>query len=244
MSLIIRKVIGKFERWFANFQYVREVSSYNGSTDGAWINESVTFAFPSKTGWFSPELSFNGSAGKIYIKNVNVSWMSVYDKKYVNFIATPFDMGNTDIVSPFNGTYYLMLSGNGTLNNRTIDSNQEWYTFTGRDFDFSGNLTVMRAIFFRDPLINLLGNYTVYNYPYSSMVRLDSEGGLIKPNYTLEGQMFFGGSHAGSKMILLDSSLVVYGYISLIVYLLILITLPILYGRRGRKKRELQYAGR
>jgi hypothetical protein len=222
----------------------QRVSSYNGSTDGAWINESVTFALPSKTGWFSPELSFNGTAGKIYLKDVNVSWMSIYDKNYINYISTPFDMGNTDIVSPFNGTYYLMLSGNGTLNNRTIDSNQGWYTFTGRDFDFSGNLTVMRAVFFRDPLINLLGNYTVYNYPYSSMVRLNNGGELIKPNYTLEGQMFFGGSHAGSKMILLDSSLVVYGYISLIVYLLILIALPILYSRRGRKKRGLQYAGR
>ena len=215
----------------------QRASSYNGSTDGAWINESVTFAFPSKTGWFSPELTFNGTAGKIYIKDVNVSWMSVYDKKYINFIATPFDMGNTNIISSFNGTYYLMLSGNGTLNNKTIDSNQRWYTFTGRDFDFSGNLSVMRAIFFRDPLINLLGNYTVYNYPYSSMVRLDSGGRLIKPNYTLEGQMFFGGSHAGSKIILLNSDLVLYGYVSLVVYILIMIALPVLYGRRERKKR-------
>lgn len=215
----------------------QRISSYNGSTNGTWMNGTVTFAFPSLTGWFSPDLSFNGSAGKIYIKDVNVSWISVYDKNYVNFIATPFDMGNTDIVSPFNGTYYLLLSGNGTLNNRTVDSHHEWYTFRGRDFDFSGSLTVMRVIFFRDPVKNLYGNYTVYNYPYSSMVRLSYHGRLIRPDYNLEGQMFFGGSHVGSKMILLDSNLVLYGYVSLIVYILTMIALPVLYGRRERKKK-------
>ena len=221
------------------------VSSYNGSTNGTWMNETVTFAFPSQTGWFSPELSFNGTAGKIYITDVNVSWMSIYDKKYVNFISTPFDMGNTNIVSPFNETYYLMLSGNGTLDNRTIDSHQGWYTFRGKDLDFSGNLTVLRVVSFKDPIVNLLlGNYTVYNYPYSSMVRLDQNGKLIKPNYTVEGQMFFGGSHLGSKIILLNSDLVLYGYVLLIIYILIMIALPVVYGRKDRNNRELQNAGR
>ena len=210
---------------------------YSGSTDGTWMNETITFAFPSETGWFSPELSFNGSAGKIYIKDVNVSWMSVYDKEYVNFITTPCDMGNTDIALPFNGTYYLMLSGNGAVNNRTIDTFQGWYILRGKNFNFSGNIVVMRVIFFRDPANNLYGSYTVYDYPYSSMVRLSDYGQLIRPDYTLEGQMFFGGSHVGSKMILLDSDLVLYGYVSLIIYILIMIALPVLYGRRERKKR-------
>ena len=157
-----------------------------------------------------------------------------------HFLSTSFSSTSCSSISfpPFNGTYYLLLSGNGTLNNRTIDSNQEWYTFTGRYFGFSGNLTVMRVVFFRKPVMNLFGNYTIYNYPYSSMVRLNSDGGLIKPNYTLEGQMFFGGSHVGSKMILLNSGIIVYGYISLIVYLLCLVALPVLYGWKEGIKRK------
>ena len=215
------------------------ISSYNKSTDCSWINETVNFAFPPMTGWFSPELSFKGIAGKIYITNMNVSWMSVYDMNSKNFISSPVYMGNAKIVTPINGRYYLKISGNGSLNDITIHSHLKWYLFRGKTFDFTGNLTVINVVFIRAQIKSILGNFTVYNYPFSKMVRIETDGEMIKPNYTLEGQMFYGGYHLRSNIVLLDSVIILYGYVALIVYILILIALPILfYRKKSRKNRK------
>ena len=104
--------------------------------------------------------------------------------------------------------------------------------------DFKGKFWVKAAIYTNNySLFHYLGNYTIFNSPYSSQYRLLENGRYFKPYYTLNGQtFFFAPLEKGSKVII--SNIIYdlyYIYLGIVALLVVILIIPTLIKYRIKK---------
>lgn len=214
-------------------------AKYNASSE--WIKVSYKILLPKYTRYFAPCIYINGSAGAIKIRNINVSWETrniPYNSCIYEF---PLRLNSSSVDLPTNGTNYLLLSGNGTINNVNMKlPAREWVSLKGGVTKFGGNLTLWSSVYIKNTTIKSIeGNYTVLNEPYNANMRLVNGNSVYTPIYTLTGQALFKTQMSkGAYFELKNANFIEYGYIAILIYLtmmLVTVFVPIPYFLRRRK---------
>ena len=215
--------------------YASNTSAVSFSSSQDWVNASYSSALPQFTGWFSPSVSVSGTSGVVYLRDINVSWGSYRTSFASSPYASKLFLGNTSINIPGTGKFYLRIYGNGTFSNQEMKAkNGIWVSPSPGMTNVTGNLTLGGAVYVNASSIqSLMGNYTVSDIPYSKESRLVEDGHYYRAYYTLTGQEVFMAPYTkNAKMILLGSDFVVYGFISIYIFIILFPALAIIGPRR------------
>ena len=219
------------EKWFPE-------ENLNNSV---WNNASFKMILPFYTKWFFSGIVINGTSnsGYVSIRNVNISLGLTPRVSGVSEFNTPVLINNTSLDLNGSGTYYFYLNGSGYINNDYFHNNSgEWLPINTQHLDFKGRFWVKAAIYINNySLFHYLGNYTVFNAPYSSQYRLLENGRYFKPYYTLNGEtFFFAPLEKGSKVIILNIIYdLYYIYLGIVVLLIMILIIPTLIKYRIKK---------
>jgi len=225
----------------SGYTYAENYFSFPISMASGWTNASFKLSLPYYTKWFSSGILLNGTSnqGTISIRNINTSLglnlRAVGTSEYNN----PLPIRNASMNLPGNGTYYLLLSGSGFINNGAFSSHiGSWSVVNAGHITFNGTFEMNAVIYIENySIYHYMGNYTVYNQPYSPELRLLKEDRYYEPYYTLNGQTFFYTGFEQNETLVIHNVIydLYYIYLGIIAYFVVILTLPkIFYKKRMR----------
>ncbi len=222
----------------SGFQYEATPPHYFESST-SWTQGSYSFMMPRYTALFIPSINMNGSSGSIMLKDINITYGMYENQNDSSIYTNELPVGNSTINFDRNGQLWLELKGNGTVNGFNFSSERgEWLSLNVGEIKFRGNLSLITAIFINSSSLNYLqGNYTVYNEPYNIEYRYVQDGRYYHPFYTLTGQMFFHVKMTSQgKIYIINIYNLFYAYIAIVLYIAILLILPSLIFKKGKKR--------
>ena len=210
-----------------------------------WKTETYSYALPNDTISFAPYVVSSGTSGEVSFMNLSLSaWLKTLENSVIP--STSFiPIIDGSILLSENGSYYLEVEGNGSLNGGTISSeNGKWVNVTNGNLSVNGSLVLESAFYIRgETLGQMKDNFTVYDVPYSTESRMVASGSIYIPHWTLEGNEFFDTSiKSGAHLELLNLNFITYGFILISVFVILfpfstLVIIP-LYTKHKQASKE------
>ncbi len=200
------------------YEYSPSVA-YNRTT--SWTNTSFSFDFPLNTAYFSPHILLNGTSGQVYLRNVSFEWITYKNVPQEDQVYYPLSLYNHTVELKRPGNYYVLASGNGTINDLHISSiAHTWLHIYGNKLSIVGNATIYTIIYTGNNTIhNLIRKYTILNTPYSNMIRMVTGSGPYKSIPTLTGKNVFPVGEVEPKFLLKGRTNIILGYALLLIYI-------------------------
>ena len=210
-----------------------------------WKTVTYSYALPNDTISFAPYVVSSGTSGEVSFMNLSLSaWLKTLENSVIP--STSFiPMIDGSILLSENGSYYLEVEGNGSLNGGMISSeNGKWVNVTNGNLSVNGSLVLESAFYIRGKTLGQMkDNFTVYDVPYSTESRMVASGSTYIPHWTLEGNEFFDTSiKSGAHLELLNLNFITYGFILISVFVIlfpfsILVIIP-LYTKHKQTSKE------